>query len=53
MCIITKDALYDLGTGKEGRAIEFDLGFAWFTIDGQTTKIPMEDIVQIISFEEE
>ena len=53
MCIITKDALYDLGCGKAGRAIEFDLGFAWFTIDGQTTKIPMEDIVQIISFEGE
>lgn len=55
MCIIYHDknggGVYDLGTDKEGRAIEFALGFAWFTFEGETMKIPVEDIDQIISFE--
>ena len=52
MCIIYKDknggGLYDLGDDKEGRVITFDLGFAWFTFEGETMKISVEDIEQII-----
>ena len=48
MCIITKDGVSDLGTDKPGRVITFDLGFAWFTFEGETMKIAVEDIEQII-----
>lgn len=52
VCIIYKDknggGLYDLGDDKEGRVITFDLGFAWFTFEGETMKIAVEDIEQII-----
>ena len=51
MCVITKDGVYDLGTEKPGRVITFGDGFAWVTIDGETVKIPVGDIEQIISFE--
>lgn len=51
MCIIVRDGVYDLGTEKPGRVITFTDGFALVTIDGETVKIPVEDIEQIISFE--
>ncbi len=51
MCVITKDGVYDLGTEKPGRVITFADGFALVTIDGETLKIPVKDIEQIISFE--
>lgn len=52
MCIIYRDGedtgILDLGDGKEGSVISFADGFAWFTFDGETTKIPTENIEQII-----
>lgn len=55
MCIIWKNesggGVYDLGTDKPGRVITFADGKAWFTFDGQTVTLPVEEIEQIISFE--
>lgn len=52
MCIIYHDGesagIIDLGDGKEGSAISFADGFAWFTFEGETVKIPTENIEQII-----
>lgn len=53
MCIIYNDGagavILDLGTGKEGSAVSFAEGFAWATFDGETVKIPVESIEQIIA----
>lgn len=52
MCIIYHDgdeaAILDLGEDKEGRVVSFAEGFAWFTFDGETVKLPVECIDQII-----
>jgi hypothetical protein len=53
MCIIYHDgenaAILDLGEEKEGRTISFAEGYAWFTFEGETVKLPVECIDQIIS----
>lgn len=55
MCIIYHDknggGVYDLGTDKPGRVITFADGYVFFTFEGETMKMPVEDIDQIISFE--
>lgn len=52
MCIIYNDGettgILDLGEGKEGSVVSFADGFAWFTFDGETMKLPVESIEQII-----
>lgn len=52
MCIIYHDGeeagILDLGEGKEGSVVSFSDGFVWFTFDGETTKLPVECIDQII-----
>lgn len=52
MCIIYNDgdttSILDLGEGKDGSVISFAEGFAWFTYDGKTTKLPVDCIEQII-----
>ena len=52
MCIIYTDGdttlILDLGEEKEGSVISFAEGFAWFTYDGETAKLPVDCIEQII-----
>ena len=52
MCIIYHDGddavILDLGEGKDGSVVSFAEGFAWFTYEGETMKLPTEVIEQII-----
>ena len=53
MCIIYNDGdgtvILDLGEDKDGSVVSFAEGFAWFTYEGETMKLPTEVIEQIIS----
>ena len=53
MCIIYRDkeetVILDLGEDKDGSVVSFAEGFAWFTYEGETVKLPTEVIEQIIS----
>ena len=52
MCIIYRDkdetVILDLGEDKDGSVVSFAEGFAWFTYEGETMKLPTEVIEQII-----
>lgn len=53
MCIIYNDGegavILDLGRDKEGSVVSFAEGFVWATFEGETVKIPVENIEQIIA----